>query len=65
MAEKVIETGIRYYDPLNKSIVHVLPNGFGSGKGLLVAVNHTTGEVRTVIRDTSKKLIRSRFIKLE
>ena len=38
-----------------------MPNGLGSGKGLLVGTNPLTGEVTTVIR-SSKNLINKRFI---
>jgi hypothetical protein len=35
----------KFYDPLNKSINYILPNGFGSGKSLFIGVNPLTGEI--------------------
>lgn len=64
MAELAISKGQKFYDPLNKSINYVLPNGFASGKSLLVGTNPLTGEVTTVIR-SSKNLINSRFIPIK
>jgi len=64
MAELAISKGQKFYDPLNKSINYVLPNGFGSGKSLLVGTNPLTGEVTTVIR-SSKNLINSRFVPIK
>ncbi|MFT3945670.1 MAG: RHS repeat-associated core domain-containing protein [Agriterribacter sp.] len=64
MAELAISKGQKFYDPLNKSINYVLPNGFASGKSLLVGTNPLTGEVTTVIR-SSKNLINSRFVPIK
>jgi hypothetical protein len=64
MAELAISKGQKFYDPLNKSINYVLPNGFASGKSLLVGTNPLTGEVTTVIW-SSKNLINSRFIPIK
>lgn len=61
MAETAIAKGQKFYDPLNKSINYVLPNGFASGKSLLVGTNPLTGQVTTVLR-SSKNLINKRFI---
>jgi hypothetical protein len=61
MAETAIRLGQKFYDPLNKSINYVLPNGFASGKSLLVGTNPLTGQVTTVLR-SSKNLINKRFI---
>ena len=64
MAEMAISKGQKFYDPLNKSINYVLPNGYASGKSLLVGTNPLTGEVTTVIR-SSKNLINKRFIPIK
>jgi hypothetical protein len=64
MAQTVIRKGRKFYDPLNKSVNYVIPNGFGSGKSLLIATNPLTGQVTTVIR-SSKNLIKSRFIPIK
>ena len=64
MAEMAIIKGQKFYDPLNKSINYVLPNGYASGKSLLVGTNPLTGEVTTVIR-SSKNLINKRFIPIK
>ena len=61
MAELAISKGQKFYDPLNKSINYILPNGFGSGKSLLVGTNPLTGEVTTVLK-SSKNLIKPRMI---
>jgi hypothetical protein len=61
MVELVISKGRKFYDPLNKSINYILPNGFASGKSLLVGTNPLTGEVTTVLR-SSKNLIKPRMI---
>ena len=64
MVELAINKGQKFYDPHNKSINYVLPNGFASGKSLLVGTNPITGQVTTVIR-SSKNLINSRFISIK
>ncbi|MDR2274875.1 MAG: hypothetical protein LBF27_28460 [Sphingobacterium sp.] len=64
MAETAISKGQKFYDPLNKSINYVLPNGFASGKSLLVGTNPLTGEVATVLR-SSKNLIKPRMIPIK
>ncbi|MEJ7677490.1 MAG: hypothetical protein WKG06_06385 [Segetibacter sp.] len=64
MVELAISKGQKFYDPLNKSINYVLPNGFASGKSLLVGTNPFTGEVTTVIR-SSKNLIRPRMVPIQ
>lgn len=65
MAEMAISKGQKFYAPLNKSINnYVLPNGYASGKSLLVGTNPLTGEVTTVIR-SSKNLINKRFIPIK
>lgn len=64
MAEMAISKGQKFYDPLNKSINYVLPNGYASGKSLLVGTDPLTGEVTTVIR-SSKNLINKRFIPIK
>ncbi len=64
MAETAISKGQKFYDPLNKSINYVLPNGFASGKSLLVGTNPLTGQVTTVLR-SSKNLINKRFIPIK
>ncbi len=48
MAEKVLEKGLRFYDPLNKSIVYVLRNGMGSGKHITIATEPSSGLLKTV-----------------
>jgi hypothetical protein len=63
MVETAISKGMRFYDPLNKSINYILPNGFGSGKSLLVGTNPLTGEVTTVLR-SSKNLINPRMTQI-
>jgi hypothetical protein len=64
MAETAISKGQKFYDPLNKSINYVLPNGFASGKSLLVGTNPLTGQVTTILR-SSKNLINSRFMPIK
>lgn len=64
MAEMAISKGQKFYDPLNKSINYVLPNGYASGKSLLVGTNPLTGEVTTVIL-SSKNLINKRFVPIK
>ncbi len=64
MAQTAISKGQKFYDLLNKSINYVLPNGFESGKSLLVGTNPLTGQVTTVIR-SSKNLIKKRFIPIK
>lgn len=64
MAQLAISKGQKFYDPLNKSINYVLPNGFASGKSLLVGTNPLTGGGTTVIR-SSKNLINSRFVPIK
>lgn len=64
MAELAIRKGQKFYDPLNKSINYILPNGFASGKSLLVGTNPLTGEVTTVIR-SSKNLIKPRMFPIQ
>ncbi len=64
MALTAINKGQKFYDPLNKSINYVLPNGFGSGKSLLIGTNPLTGKVTTAIR-SSKNLIKNRFIPIK
>ncbi len=64
MAQTAISKGQQFYDPLNKSINHILPNGFGSGKSLLVGTNPLTGEITTVLR-SSKNLIKPRMIPIK
>jgi hypothetical protein len=64
MAEVAIRKGKNFYDPLNKTINYILPNGFGSGKSLLVGTNPLTGEITTVIR-SSKNLIKPRMIPIK
>jgi uncharacterized protein YcfJ len=64
MAKLALKNGQKFYDPLNKSINYVLPNGFASGKSLLVGTNPFSGEITTVIR-SSKNLINKRFIPIK
>jgi RHS repeat-associated protein len=61
MVEATIRNGEKFFDPLNKSVVYVVRNGFASGQSLLVATNPITGMVTTVIK-SSKKLVRGRFL---
>ncbi|NVK52546.1 MAG: hypothetical protein HWD85_06395 [Flavobacteriaceae bacterium] len=63
MAKKVIEKGVKYYDPKTKTINYILRNGFASGKDLLIGTNPITGQVTTVIK-SSKNLVNKRFIKI-
>jgi len=64
MAQTAINKGLKFYDPLNKSINYILPNGFGSGKSLLVGTNPLSGEITTVLR-SSKNLIKQRLIPIK
>jgi hypothetical protein len=52
MIRTALEKGTGYYDPKNKVFNYILPNGFASGKDLLVGFNPVTGKVTTVIRGT-------------
>jgi hypothetical protein len=52
MIRTALEKGTRYWDPKNKVFNYILPNGFASGKDLLVGFNPVTGKVTTVIRGT-------------
>jgi len=61
MAHTAISKGLKYQDPLNKSINYILPNSFGSGKSLLVGINPFTGKITTVLK-SSKNLIKPRMI---
>ena len=61
MAQITVDKGLKFYDPLNKSINYILPNSFTSGKHLLIGVDPFTGEIKTVLR-SSKNLIKPRMI---
>ena len=57
MAKKTLEKGVRYYDPLNKSMVYVLRNGMASGDHLMLAVEPSSGLLKTIfIKPMSKSL---------
>lgn len=61
--EKVVEVGVKYYDPLNKSIVSVVNGGMASGRNIAVAQDCVTGVVKTVFT-SYKSVVRPRFIPL-
>lgn len=60
MLETALRVGQRFWDPLNRSIVRVLEEGFASGRSLGVAQDPISQVIKTVMK--GKDVIRRRFI---
>ena len=65
MVETAIKKGKRFFDPLNKTVQHILEGGFASGKTLNVGQNPVTKRVTTVIRGITNKVMRPRYIPID
>lgn len=63
MIDLTVKKGLKYWDPKNKSVVHVLKNGMASGKHMQVAVDPITKNIKTVINNSSK--LPKRFVPIE
>jgi len=63
MVDVAVRKGERYWDPLNRSVAHVMRGGMASGRDLLVGRNPVTGRITTTI--VGRRLIRARMERLK